>query len=183
VKKISLGILKWYLLVAGALATAFVFMMLAGAFVAWVDDDYRPKARVIKPEDVQYILDWADLRGCQIEQVPHSRTRQYSTDPLRAYAFKVDGLAGMDLTAPDNQSHKWRRGDQLPSNLHEAVKLINSCHYEIPWFPHGEELTAEKYYFYQRHLGFSDERLDRAEIFIASPADGMIYYFDAMYWR
>ncbi|MDR2462411.1 MAG: hypothetical protein LBD30_01370, partial [Verrucomicrobiales bacterium] len=156
-KKILLGILKWYLLVAGALATILVLSVVIGFLM---EETASSKVNAAKPKDVQHVLNWASLTGCKIKEVSHNyqSVPHFPTgDHLTAYAIKVDGLAGMDLPASNNQFRKWYRGDQLPPNLQEALKLIDGCHHEIPCFPNHAELASEKCYFFPRRLEFHSE--------------------------
>ena len=174
-KKTLLAVLKWYLIVAGAVAT-LLFVFAVGSLAYEFTFANKLQVNSAKPKDVRYVLNWAGLGNLEILSIPnsHESPSSFTGDHLTAYAIKVDGLTPESLKSDGHR--RWYRGDNLPPNLQEAVKMINSYRYSIPWFPQTSELTSKRMYFFPWNLKFFGERLNSMQVIIARPDDGMIFF-------
>jgi hypothetical protein len=96
--------------------------------------------------DPRYVLDACHFSGKQVDQVLHSHIGSrglLNGGYIDALAFRISDVAEADFTpTSETPNEHWFRGDQLPSVLDAAVRLVTEWHSEIPWFPTGAELKS-----------------------------------------
>ena len=164
-------------MVVGAL-TVIHLAVVAGFMIYAFCGKPLPKTDYATNKDVRFVLNWCNLGEQRIGRVVHSynSVAGITADHLTAFAIEVKALDVAELES--SKKGNWHRGDRLPPNLQEAVKLVAGCRHEIPWFIDTEELNSDQVYIYPWSLEFGAQYLNAATLIIARPRDKMIFFFD-----
>lgn len=178
-KKLS-RIVKWVLLVWGALSLAAVLVM-AGLLAYSLASASRDHADHLDEADVRFVMNWCGLRPERIERLVHSfeSNRSFTGDHWDGYAIKVRDLNLVDLKEPASDHDRgWIPGDMVDPVVADAIGLLTGFAdaESQTWFPGAEELRSSSYRVYVSRIVIQGRQVDAAEIIFANPETGMLYY-------
>ena len=170
-----LSILRWCLLVWGAISLAAVVVV---AFFT-IGPGNRDSSGQADVHDVRFVLNWSGLGEGRAERVvnSHKSARSLGGDHLDAYAIKITHVDVAELLKLDESGQrKWYRGDQLPPVLESAVEFSSSWG-ELTWFPSASELLGTTMYVLPWSITFNGTNPSAAELIFVRPSDNMVFYF------
>jgi len=173
-----IGVVKWILMIWGAVSLAAVIGMACIAGYS-LGPGNREKIEKASPPDVRFVLNRCQLGDKRIEKVVHSyeSARSFTGDHLDAYEIQISHLETEGLTSNmSNPSGCWYRGDQLPKILDDTMRSVGAFVGEIPWFPNEAELRSEKMYVFPTSIYCHGISPSAADLIFVRPSDKMIFY-------
>lgn len=178
-----LKFVKWFLLIWGGVS--FAATIAVGVYIVfWIGVPTHDKIDSASPHDVRHVLDGCHFSSKQIERVVHSHTGSrglLNGGYIDAFAIKISHVDEADfISKPDAPNEHWFRGDQLPTVLDAAVKLVAEWHHEFPWFPTGTELRSPDVYVYPMEFYCCCGNVDPASatLVFVRKTDNMMFYFN-----
>jgi hypothetical protein len=113
---------------AGVSLVALVALVGVGARAFWANRG--PKVDESGPDDVRFVLNWANLSSAHIDVVEHSylSPRSLTGDHLDAYAMRVVGVSEETFHAVDEvNGARWALGPTSDATLRGAIELVAGC--------------------------------------------------------
>ena len=153
--------------------------LLLGLFVfVLYESAYNNQTRIdtANKDDVQFILNWAELKNCNIKSILHSyeSPRSFLGDHMDLYEIQVDHI---QLEALKNNT-MWTQGNKADMILKKGIELVDmfTSSNKIKWFPKKEILMSKHIYIYAWTILFHHKHATAAKIIFINPTNNKIYY-------